>query len=151
MKLAIVGTRGIPANYGGFETFAEELATRLAARGHQVTVYCESHHTGTDEYRSVHLQHLPAPRLGPFTTILFDLKCLWHARSRFDVVYMLGYGAAGFCFIPRMWDTRVLINMDGVEWARAKWSSIGKLYFKLMEATAMHTPTQIVADAESIR
>lgn len=151
MKIAILGTRGIPARYGGFETFAEELATRLAARGQQVTVYCESHHTGTDEYRGVHLQHLPAPRLGPFTTILFDLKCLWHARERFDVVYMLGYGAAGFCFIPRMWDTTVLVNMDGVEWARAKWSRVAKFYFKLMEGVAMHTPTQIVADAESIR
>lgn len=151
MKIAILGTRGIPARYGGFETFAEELATRLAVRGQQVTVYCESDHTGTNEYRGVHLQHLSAPRLGSFTTILFDLKCLWHARSRFDVVYMLGYGAAIFCFIPRLWGTKVLINMDGVEWARAKWSTIAKLYFKLMESVAMRTPTQIVADAESIR
>jgi glycosyltransferase involved in cell wall biosynthesis len=151
MKIGILGTRGIPARYGGFETFAEELATRLAVRGKQVTVYCESDHSGTNEYRGVHLQYLSAPRLGPFTTILFDLKCLWHARKTFDVVYMLGYGAAAFCFIPRMAGTKVLINMDGVEWARAKWNAFGKLYFKLMEAVAMHTPTQIVADAESIR
>jgi glycosyltransferase involved in cell wall biosynthesis len=151
MKIAILGTRGIPARYGGFETFAEELATRLAGRGQQVTVYCESDHTGTNEYRGVHLQHLSAPRLGPLTTILFDLKCLWHARKRFDVVYMLGYGAAAFCSVPRMWGTKVLINMDGVEWARAKWSRVAKLYFKVMEAVAMRTPTQIVADAESIR
>ena len=151
MKIAILGTRGIPARYGGFETFAEELATRLAVRGQQVTVYCESDHSGTNEYRGVHLQHLSAPRLGPFTTILFDLKCLWHARKRFDVVYMLGYGAALFCFIPRLWNTKVLINMDGVEWARAKWNAVAKLYFKWMEAVAMRTPTQIVADAESIR
>jgi len=150
-KLAILGTHGIPARYGGFETFAEELSVRLIQRGVQVTVYCES---GQGElpgmYRGVDLVHIPAPRLGPLTTVLFDLRCLWHARKGFDVVYMLGYGASIFCFLPRLWGSTVWINMDGVEWARSKWGTLAKLWFKLMESAAMWTPNRVIADAHGV-
>lgn len=151
MRLAILGSRGIPARYGGFETFAEELSVRLVQQEVEVTVYCEAGDgEQLDTYRGVHLVHIPAPACGPLTTILFDLRCLWHARSMFDVVYMLGYGTSIFCFIPRLWGSRVWINMDGVEWARSKWSSLAKLWFKVMEAAAMWTPDLIIADAQGI-
>ena len=61
------------------------------------------------------LAYVPSPSLAPFTTILFDLLCLWRARKRFNVVYMLGYRASLFCFIPRFWGSQVWINMDGVD------------------------------------
>lgn len=151
MRLAILGTRGIPALYGGFETFAEELSVRLVTRGMEVTVYCEA---GVGDkaqtYRGVRLVHIPVGRFGPLTTIIFDLLCLWHARKSFDVVYMLGYGASIFCFIPRLWGREVWINMDGVEWARSKWGSVAKAWFKIMEAVAMWTPDRVIADAEEI-
>lgn len=151
MRLAILGTRGIPAQYGGFETFAEELSVRLVQQGIEVTVYCEADRGELpDSYRGVHLVHIPAPRLGPLTTIVFDLRCLWHSRKAFDVVYMLGYGTSVFCFLPRLWETKVWINMDGVEWARSKWSRPAKLWFKLMEAVAMWTPDRVIADALGI-
>lgn len=151
MRLAILGTRGIPAQYGGFETFAEELSIRLVQRGMEVTVYCESiEGDRPDMYQGVHLVHIEAPRLGPLTTILFDLRCLWHARKAFDVVYMLGYGASVFCFLPRLWGSKVWINMDGVEWARSKWGTPAKLWFKLMESSAMWTPDRVIADAQGI-
>jgi glycosyltransferase involved in cell wall biosynthesis len=63
---------------------------------------------------------------------------------------MLGYGTSIFCFIPRLWGSRVWINMDGVEWARAKWGKLAKLWFKMMEFAAMWTPDRLIADAESI-
>ncbi len=152
MKIAILGSRGIPANYGGFETFAEELSTRLVSRGIEVTVYCESvSGERPSDYRGVKLVYLPSPKLGPFSTILFDLFCLWHARKAYDVVYMLGYGASLFCFIPRLWGTKVWINMDGIEWRRAKWGFIAKAYFKIMEAIAVRIPDRIIADAESVK
>jgi len=151
MRLAILGTRGIPASYGGFETFAEQVAVRLAERGHQVTVYCVFDDTKQPEsFKGIKLTYLSSPRLGPLTTIIFDLRCLWHARNRYDVVYMLGYGAGIFCFIPRMWGTKVWINMDGIEWARAKWGRIAKTYFKIMEFIAMRTASRIIADADGI-
>ncbi len=151
MNLAILGSRGIPALYGGFETFAEELSVRLVQRGIEVTVYCEAGtQAGIDNFRGVRLVHIPAPRIGALSTIAFDLRCLWHARKTFDVVYMLGYGTSVFCFLPRLWGSRVWINMDGVEWARSKWGAPAKLWFKLMEAAAMRTPDRVIADAEGI-
>ena len=123
IKLAILGTRGIPARYGGFETFAEEIALRLNGRGVGITVYGEAgSHLQPVTYQGINLKYLPAPQCGPLTTILFDIRCLWHARKNYDVVYMLGYGATPFCLIPRIWGSRVWLNVDGIEWAREKWA-----------------------------
>ncbi|MDN3511988.1 MAG: DUF1972 domain-containing protein [Candidatus Jettenia sp. CY-1] len=152
MKVAILGTRGIPAKYGGFETFAEELAVRLVQQGIDVTVYCKADNNqqlGT--YKGVHLVYIPSFHLGPLTTIWFDFLCLWHARNKFDIVYMLGYGASIVCFIPRLWGNRVWLNMDGIEWARSKWGTFAKLWFKCMETVAMYMPNQLIADADGIK
>lgn len=151
MKLAILGTRGIPACYGGFETFAEKLAVGLARLGHEVTVYCESREPQAPrDYRGVHLRYVSSPRLGPLQTILYDARCLWDARESFDVVYMLGYGAAPFCAIPRLYGTEVWINPDGLEWARAKWNLAARVYFRVMEWTSVRIADRIIADAESL-
>ena len=152
LKSAILGTRGIPARYGGFETFAEELAQRLVLKGIEVTVYCESGNGPQPvEYKGIELVYLPATKLGPLTTIFFDIRCLWHARRSHDVVYMLGYGAAPLCVIPRFWGIEVWINVDGIEWARAKWNAVAKFYFKLMELFSLWTADRIIADAEGIK
>lgn len=151
MKIAILGSRGIPAAYGGFERFAEELAVRLTARGIDVTVYCED--CGGDApatYKGVRLEYVPVPRLGPLTTILFDLRSLWKSRKDYDVVYMLGYGAGAFCFLPRLWGTTVWINMDGIEWARSKWGRVARIWFRFMEMLSVHAPDRVIADAEAI-
>jgi glycosyltransferase involved in cell wall biosynthesis len=151
MKIAILGTRGIPARYGGFETFAERLALGLRARGVDVTVFCEAGApSAPEEYEGVRLRYVAAPALGPLRTILYDLMCLWAARRGFDVVYMLGYGAAPFCVIPRLWGSEVWINPDGLEWARAKWGFAAKSYFRLMERVSLFAADRIIADAEAI-
>lgn len=151
-KVAILGTRGIPAGYGGFETFAEELSIRLVEKGVETTVYCianDSPQPGV--YKGVRLAYLPSPNMGPLTTVVFDALCLWHARKRYDVVYMLGYGSSLLCFIPRLWGGTVWINMDGIEWQRAKWGLPAKWYLKFMEAMAVRTANRVIADAEGIR
>jgi glycosyltransferase involved in cell wall biosynthesis len=151
MKVAILGTRGIPAQYGGFETFAEEIGTRLVKYGIDVTVFCEASSTVMPaKYKGVKLLYIPVFKLGSLSTIIFDLVCLWRARKDFDVVYMLGYGASLFCFLPRIWGKQVWINMDGVEWARSKWSWPARVWLKLMEAVAMWTPSRIIGDAQAI-
>ena len=151
MRLAILGTRGIPAQYGGFETFAERLAIGLRQRGLDVTVFCESGAaTPPTEFQGVRLRYVFAPPLGPLKTILYDVRCLWAARNGYDVVYMLGYGAAPFCLIPRLWKTEVWINPDGIEWARAKWGSLARTYFHLMEWSCLRTANRIIADAAAI-
>jgi glycosyltransferase involved in cell wall biosynthesis len=151
-RIAILGTRGIPACYGGFETFAEEIATRLVERGHDVTVLCEKRKGERPSvYKGVNLRYVSAPSFGPLTTIVFDLLCLVKARRSYEVVYMLGYGASLFCFIPRLWGAEVWINMDGIEWRRSKWSRAAKLYLRLMEGMALWTANRIIADAEGVR
>lgn len=153
MKLAILGSRGIPASYGGFETFAEELSTRLVQKyGVEVAVYCEEAGKNyQNEFQEVKLVHLKAPQCGPLSTLAFDLRCLWHARRRFDIVYMLGYGAALFFSIPGFYGQKIWVNMDGIEWARSKWSWLGKSWLKVMEGLALRYADRIIADAEAIR
>lgn len=151
MRLAILGTRGIPARYGGFETFAEQLAVRLVERGHEVTVFCEATESRVDTYKGVTLCHLKTHNLGPLTTLFFDAASLWQARSCFDVVYMLGYGSSMLCWLPRFWGTPVWINMDGLEWKRAKWNPIARWYLHWAEAMATRTPDRIIADAHAIK
>jgi glycosyltransferase involved in cell wall biosynthesis len=151
VKLAILGSRGIPARYGGFETFAEKLAIGLSDMGFDVTVFCEAGPcTGPGIYRGVELRYIPASPLGPLQTIIFDVKSLWAVRKGYDVVYMLGYGAAPFCIIPKLWNTKVWINPDGLEWARAKWGFFARCYFRMMEWFTIRTADRLIADAAAI-
>lgn len=151
MKIAILGTRGIPARYGGFETFAERLSLGLSARGIDVTVFCDARPEGApSDWNGVTLRYAPVKFGGPLQTVFYDLRCLWAARRGFDIVYMLGYGASPFCRIPALWGTTVWINPDGVEWARAKWNRIAKLYFRMMEWISVRTATRIIADSSAI-
>lgn len=149
-KIAILGARGIPGNYGGFETFAEELAVRLVTRGYEVTVFCEKNTDMPTSYKGVNLKYVMAPSLGPLKTIIYDVVSMVKARKEYDIVYMLGYGASFSCFIPRIYGNEVWINMDGIEWKRSKWNKLAKLWFMAMERIAITTASKIVADAQSI-
>ena len=152
MKIAILGTRGIPARYGGFETFAERLAVGLVQRGHQVTVYAESEGApGPDQWHEgVRVRQRRRPAWGPASVLAYDSACLWDARRGFDLVYMLGYGAAWACWLPRAFGTPVWINVDGLEWARSKWGRGARAYLRAMEAVASRTATRLIADADAI-
>ncbi|MGQ9724470.1 MAG: DUF1972 domain-containing protein [Tepidimonas sp.] len=152
LRIAILGSRGIPARYGGFETFAEQLGTRLVQRGVHVTVYaeCDAAPPPDADYRGVRVRYRRRPRWGPASVIAYDCACLWDARRGYDLVYMLGYGAAWACWWPRVWGTPVWINVDGLEWARSKWSAAARLYLRLMEWVATRAATHLIADAEAI-
>lgn len=150
--VAFLGSRGIPARYGGFETFVEQVSTRLVALGVDVTVFCEG--DGVDAPRmcaGVQLEHVRAWAPGPLRTLQFDAQCLARARSRFDVVYMLGYGASLFCALPRCFGREMWINMDGLEWRRSKWSKPARAWLWAMERVAAHTATRLVFDNAALR
>jgi glycosyltransferase involved in cell wall biosynthesis len=152
LRLAVVGSRGVPARYGGFETFAEELGARLAGKGIEVTVFCPgSTHDRPSSHRGMELRYAPSPKLGPLETLIYDLACLWRSRRGFDVVYMLGYTSSILCALPRIWGNEVWINMDGLEWKRSKWPWYGRLFLRCMEALAMKTGTLLVADSMAIK
>lgn len=154
MRIAILGTRGIPGNYGGFETFAEELSARLAARGHDVVVYCRSGNSprGLREHRGVRLVHLPAVRHKYTETVSHTLLSAIHAAFRsFDIVYVCNSANAPICLIPYARGQRVVINVDGLEWRRKKWGSIAKRYYRWAARLAAKLPIEVVTDAEVIR
>ncbi len=151
MKLAILGTRGIPARYGGFETFAEQLAIRLARSGIDVAIFCPTNCRKNDvSYQGVTLKYIKSPPLGKFSEMIWDAVCFWVARRDFDVVYMLGVGGGFAAWIPRIFGSAVWINPDGIEWKRAKWTLAQRAYLAIAEALSVLFATRIVADAAAI-
>src|SRR6266478_5539075 len=154
MRIAILGTRGIPASYGGFETFAEHLSTRLVARGHEVTVYCRAHYVSPRqlEYHGVRLKVLPTIRHKYFDTVIHGFLSALHAvRGRFDVALICNAANAPFAPILRFTGTPVAINVDGLEHKRKKWGLLGRRYYKLAEYLSTVLPNVMVTDAQVIQ
>lgn len=151
MRLAIVGTRGIPARYGGFETFAEELSARLAARGHQVTVYCRQRHSA-EHYRGVRLVYLPTIRHKYFDTIAHTLLATLHLawRREYDAVLYCNAANAIFTWLPRLLGMPVALNVDGLERHRKKWNRLAKAWYWISEHLATWMPNAVVTDAWAI-
>lgn len=152
LSLAILGARGIPAKYGGFETFAEQLAIRLVKRGIQVTVYAETDVPGLPDnwFNGVRVRHIVRPKWGVASVVAFDCRCLADAHGRHDIVYMLGYGAAWACWVSKHFGQRIWLNVDGLEWARSKWGWLARTYLKRMEWVSSWAPSRIIADAQAI-
>jgi glycosyltransferase involved in cell wall biosynthesis len=155
LRIALLGTRGIPANYGGFETFAEELATRLAARGHDVTVYCRAGNVdpaldGTT-YRGVRLVVLPAPRSKHLETVVHTWRSAWHARrERFD--FALVCNSANFLALPvlRAAGIRTALAIDGIESERRKWGVLGRNVYRVAGVLGPRFTDAVIADCAVI-
>ena len=154
MKIAIIGTRGIPAAYGGFETLAWELSTRLAERGHDVTVYCRRGRT--DEtvpippgVRRRFVPFLPGKYLETVTHTAFSIAD--SVLRGYDAVWVGNAANAVFCGLPRLRGTRVVLNVDGIERQRKKWGLVGRIWYSIGERLALVFPNAIVSDAKVIR
>jgi glycosyltransferase involved in cell wall biosynthesis len=153
MKIAIIGTRGIPANYGGFETFAEECSAGLAARGHDVTVYCRSHYVDRSlkSHRGVRLVVLPTLGWKYTDTVVHTLLSMIHALfRRYDVILLCNAANSVFAWMPRMRGIPVVVNVDGIERLRRKWNWFGRMYYHLCEFLSTWLPNEIVTDAQVI-
>lgn len=154
MRIAILGTRGIPASYGGFETFAEHLSTRLVTRGHEVTVYCRAHYVSPRqlEFHGVRLKILPTIRHKYFDTVVHTFLSAIHAVSqRYDAALICNCANAPFSPILRLAGTPVAINVDGLEHKRKKWGWLGRRYYRLAEYLSTLLPTEMVTDAQVIQ
>lgn len=153
-KLSILGIRGIPADHGGFETFAENLALYLVARGWEVTVYCQEQGDApiyVDHWQGVRLVHVPVSGSGTFSTIVFDWKSTLHACSEKNLVLTLGYNTAIFCAMYRLTGVTNLINMDGIEWQRQKWGPLARAWFYVNERAGVWLGNHLVADHPEIK
>ncbi len=132
MRIALFGARGIPHTYSGTETFFGELAPRLAARGHEVIVYCRSglFREKPDSYRGVRLIYLPSIETKNLGTFTHTLACVGDVLFRgVDVMLVANVANALLCAVPRLAGNKVALNVDGVEWERSKWGPIGRRYF----------------------
>lgn len=155
MRIALLGTRGIPAHYGGFETFAEELCQRLVARGHQVTVYCRDRH-GAPQFQGVDLIWLPTIRHKYLDTLTHTLLSTVHMVFRrgpypIDVALYCNAANAIFTLAPRLTGIPVALNVDGIERKRQKWNRYARAWYFVSEWLATVFPNRFVTDAEAIR
>lgn len=145
-----MGTRGIPANYGGFETFAEELATRLAERGHDVRVYCR-YRWMDPVWRGVRLVYLPTLRHKYLDTIVHTYLCTLHLLThRVDAALYCNGANAVFTVWPRMVGVPVALNVDGLERKRKKWNALARAWYLVSEWLSTFCPSRVVTDAAQI-
>jgi glycosyltransferase involved in cell wall biosynthesis len=148
-ELIVLGIRGIPAKHGGFETFAQYLCKYLQQRDWSITVYCQEDGDGymyESEWLGIKRIHIPVSNQGPLSTIIFDLKSVWHARKNKGLHLTLGYNTACFNLIQRLYGITNVINMDGIEWKRQKWSRVAKAWFWFNERLGCWLGNHLIAD-----
>lgn len=155
MKIAMLGTHGIPAGYGGFENAVEEISVRLAARGHDVVVYCRPQavaHEG-DYYKGVRLVKLPTIPSKHLDTIVHTSISTLHllARNRCDVALYFIAGNSPLSFLPRLAGVPTAINVDGLDSQRQKWNRLAKAYLRFSERLAPHAATKTITDSRIVQ
>jgi len=155
--LSILGCRGVPAAHGGFETFADHFSRLLVQRGWQVTVYCQEsgHKSGQDalredEWCGVRRVIVPVSGDGAWSTIVFDGRCTLHALREPSLKLVLGYNTALFSLLYRLTGQVSVMNMDGIEWRRAKWSAGARSWLYLNDWFGCLLSNHLIADHPSI-
>jgi glycosyltransferase involved in cell wall biosynthesis len=155
MKIGILGTRGVPNAYGGFEQFAQYLSQGLVQRGHSVWVYNSSDHPYKEkDWNGVHIVHCTdwERRIGTAGQFIYDLNCFRDARGRdFDVLLQLGYTSSSIWY--PIWPKRMthVVNMDGLEWKRSKYGPLTRRFLKRAEGWAARRGDLLIADSIGIR
>lgn len=157
-NISIIGSRGIPNNYGGFEKFTEVLSKSLVQRGFPVIVSCEKSRNKEilKDYFGVKLFYFPLnpPKSGGSRIIyefVYDVYSLYFASKRSEFVYMLGYSAAFLFFIPKLFGKKLWVNPDGIEWKRSKFNLVIKFLLKLSEKMTVFWADEIIVDSREIK
>ena len=148
----MIGTRGVPPQYGGFETAVDEIGRRLVDRGHEVVVYCRNPRQKIRSYHGMTLVNLPAIRHRALETLSHTGLSTVHAalRRRPDVAMV--FNAANAPFVPflRAAGIPTAVHVDGIEWQRAKWHGLGARYYRMAEGWSVRWADAVVADARGI-
>ncbi|HEX9990352.1 MAG TPA: glycosyltransferase [Chloroflexia bacterium] len=154
LRIAMLGTRGVPASYSGFETCVEQLGARLAQRGHAVTVYCRSHHIKYQgrRYKGMRLVKLPTIKNKYFDTLVHAFISSLHALFQpYDICLYFIAGNSPVTWIPRLAGKRTIINVDGLDWKREKWPPLAKKYIQLAERLSTILPDELVTDSKVVQ
>lgn len=155
MKIAIIGTRGIPNHYGGFEQFAEFLSVGLVEKGHEIFVYnSHSHPFQENKFKRVHIIHCkdPEDKLGTFGQFIYDFNCIMDARKKnFEIILQLGYTSSSVW--SRLFPKKSILvtNMDGLEWKRTKYSNLVKKFLIYAERLAVKHSDYLISDSIGIQ
>lgn len=158
MKVALLGTRGVPARYGGFETCVEEVGARLADRGHRVVVYSRRPDPSSGgaqpaSYRGMLVEWLPAAHSRVAETLSHTALSLAHLdRTHRDVEAAIVFNAANAPLLPALRALRIPVatHVDGLEWMRGKWGAAGRHYYRYAESLAVRWSDALIADAPGI-
>ncbi|MCL3839188.1 DUF1972 domain-containing protein [Aeromicrobium duanguangcaii] len=153
MRIVMLGTRGVPARYGGFETAIEEIGRRMTDRGHEVTVYCRGAEGEPPEHLGMKLVHLPAARKKALETLSHTCLSVFHllfSRRRHDVAFVFNAANAVFLPVLRLRRLPTAVHVDGLEWKRAKWGGAGRRYYRTAEALSVRWADALIADAQGI-
>lgn len=155
MRIGILGTRGIPNHYGGFEQFAEFFATYAVTKGHDVFVYnSNAHPYKQNTFNGVNIIHCydPENRIGTAGQFIYDLNCIRDARKRnFDIILQLGYTSSSVWFSLHPKKAIVITNMDGLEWKRTKYSKKVRKALQVAERIAVKKSDYLIADSLGIQ
>ena len=155
MKIAIIGTRGIPNNYSGFEQFAENFAVFLAEEGYDITVYnSHNHNYQKQNFKGVKIIHCFDPEflVGTFVQFIYDLNCILNSRrQRFDVILQLGYTSNSIWYFLLPKAAKIVTNMDGLEWKRTKYTTLVQNFLKYAEKLAAKSSDVLIADSLGIQ
>lgn len=154
LRIALMGSRGIPATYSGFETFYEQLAVRLAARGHRVTVYNRRHHfrERLSEYKGVRIVTLPSIPSKHLDTLTHSFLSMIHAlREGNDIFYLVIVGNSPLVWLAHLARRKVILNVDGADFARDKWTGFAKHYLRWTERIAARSADVVIADSTVIQ
>lgn len=151
-RIAMIGTRGVPAAYGGFETAVEEVSLRLVERGHHVTVYSRGSTERLDTYKGIHVIQLPAVPQKQLETLSHTALSTMHAvlRRAPDVAFVFNAANAPFLPLLRARKVPTALHMDGLEWKRAKWGARGRSYYRWAEQFGVRHADALIADAPGI-
>lgn len=155
MKIGILGSRGIPNQYGGFEQFAEHLALGLKEKGASVWVYCSANHPYKGPtWNGINLIHCmdPEDRMSAAGQFIYDFQCIRDSRARnFDIIYQLGYTSSSVWFRLLPEGPTIVTNMDGLEWKRSKYSRLVRKFLKYAEKLAVQSSDVLIADSQAIQ
>jgi glycosyltransferase involved in cell wall biosynthesis len=150
MKIAMIGIRGIPASYSGFETAAEELSAGLAERGHEVTVYNRTKDIsyGWPRYRGAQLVRLPTWRSKHLSTIVHSFLATMHVvTTRAEIVHYYGAGPGALSWLARLFGKKTVCSVDGLDWSRRKWGAFARTYLRASEALVTKTSDAVITDS----
>lgn len=155
LRIAILGTRGIPNHYGGFEHISQHLAVGLTNKGHSVSVYNSHNHPYQEKtWQNVEIVHCydPEYKIGTAGQFVYDFNCLMHARKmRYDIILFMGYTSSSIWGPLYPKDSVVITNMDGLEWKRSKYSKPVQYFLKYAEKLAIKYSKFYIADSVVIQ